>query len=451
MSERIKDRCPDFLTVDDAISMDYETVKELQGKHLNKLRVELGDGQYFVKSEGYKCIDQYGRECIDMVGGVAVNAVGANNPFIWGELTKVFESKQYNFGAVAYHNLASAFAHNMAQLSPGGKLTKMGTATGGAEANEALLKLIKIACRNKPEKTRLLAADNAFHGKTTGAVSLGGKELWRMWQHPLMETVDHVPFGDADAFEEAIATGQYMAVWLEPIQGEGGVNIPPEGFFKRVREACDKYDTYLVVDEIQMGCGRTGKLWAIEWEDIIPDAMAFGKSFTGGIVPFTGFICTEELYNAAYGSPETCYHHTATFQEGSYMAAAGLATLEFLLDNNLIEQAHEKGEFFREKCRRLIDKYPGVLKDVRGRGLIIGFETYEVPEDRREAYGNETFANPLVADLVDNLQVEALTAINSTTVFRMSPALTIDKETLSIVADRLEIAVKNAYEAVYGA
>lgn len=449
MSERIKDRCKDFWTVDDAINMDYETVVRLQGEHLNKLRVELGNGQYFVKSEGYKCIDQNGDECIDMVGGVAVNAVGANNPFIWQEISKAFETKQYNFGAVAYHNLASAFAHNMAQLSPGGKLTKMGTATGGAEATEALLKLVKIACRNKTGKNRILAATNAFHGKTSGAVSLGGKELWRLWQHPLVEMVDHVPFGDAEAFEEALSHGNYMAVWLEPIQGEGGVIVPPEGFFKRVREACDKTDTYLIVDEIQMGCGRTGKLWAIEWEDVVPDALSFGKSFTGGIVPFTGFICTEELYNAAYGSPETCFHHTATFQEGSYMAAAGLATLEFLLDNELIEQAHEKGEFFREKCRALIDKYPGVLKEVRGRGLIIGFETYAVPEEKQAAYGFETFANPIVADLVLNLKVEALTAINSSTVFRMSPALTIDKETLSIVADRLEIAVKNAYEAVF--
>lgn len=450
MSERIKDRCPDFWTVDDAINMDYDTVVQMQGKHLNKLRVEMGNGQYFVKSEGYKCVDHNGNECIDMVGGVAVNAVGANNPFIWEELTKVFETKQYNFGAVAYHNIASAFAHNMAQLSPGGQLTKMGTATGGAEANEGLLKLIKIACRNKTGKNRILAAQNAFHGKTTGAVSLGGKELWRQWQHPLMEMVDHVPYGDAEAFEEALSHGNYMAVWLEPIQGEGGVIVPPEGFFKRVRAACDKYDAYLVLDEVQMGCGRTGKLWAIEWEDVIPDAIAFGKSFTGGIVPFAGFICKEELYNAAYGTPETCFHHTATYQEGSFMAAAGLATLEFLLDNNLIEQAHEKGEYFRDKCRALITKYPGVLKEVRGRGLIIGFETYEVPEEKRESYGFATFANPVVADLVLNLKVEALTAINTTTVFRMSPALTIDKSTLDTVVERLEIAVKRAYDAVFG-
>lgn len=445
----IKDRMKGkFWTVEEAVKMDLDTVKECT-KHLNNLRIEMGDGQYFTESEGFMVKDSQGRECIDMIGGVAVNAVGANNPEIFKALQTVFDNKVYNFGTIAYHNVAAAFATVMADLSPGGQLTKMGTACGGAEANEAIIKCVKIACRNKPNKTRILAMDNSFHGKTTGAVSVAANPVWKMWQEPLMPNTDSVPFGDVEALEKALKTGEYMAVWSEPFQGEAGVIMPPDNFFPEMRRICDETDTYMVIDEVQMGCGRTGELWCVDNWNVVPDFVTFGKSYTGGLIPMAGFLAKEEAYNAAYGSPETCFHHTATYQENAYSCAAALATLHFLLDNELIEQAEEKGAYFRGLCEKLIDKYPGVLKEVRGKGLIIGFETFEVPEDKREAYGADTFANPICADMVDNLCVETITAINSTTVFRMSPALTIDKETLAEVAKRLEIAVKNAYEAVF--
>ena len=207
-----------------------------------------------------------------MIGAVGVVTVGNNNEYIWSEISKVFESKQYMMGAIAYHNVAAAFAHNMAVLSPGGKLTKMGTATGGAEAVEGTIKLIKLACRNDPKRAKILACQGGFHGKTTGAVSVGGKEKWRMYQHPLMECVDHVPYGDAEALEKALKDECYMAFYLEPIQGEGGIIVPPEGYLKKVRELCTKYGTYMVADEIQCGCARTGKCgqWIMNrWSRIV--------------------------------------------------------------------------------------------------------------------------------------------------------------------------------------
>lgn len=449
MGERIKDRCKDFITVDEALAMDYEKVKELQLKHLNHLRTTICGAQYYVKAEDCIMIDHKGREVIDMLGGVAVKAVGNNNPFIWGELEKAFHAKQNAIDAITYHTTASAFAHNLSQLSFGGRLTKMGTACGGAEANEAMLKVVKMASRDKG-RTRLLAAERAFHGKTTGTVSLGGNEFYRSFQHPLMENVDHIPYGDERILEEYLSKGFYMALFLEPIQGEAGIRIPPKGYFKKVRELCDKYDVILAIDEVQMGCGRTGKLWATEWEDIVPDIISFGKSYTGGLIPFAGFLCKEEIYNKAYDEI-TFMHHTATYQDNLMGAAAGLATLEFLLDNGLIEQAEEKGAFFRDGIQKLIEKYPGVLKEVRGRGLIFGIDSFEIPEDKKGVFDNKynTFTDFLAYELNCNYGVTTCPPANSAVTFRMAPPLTITKELLQEALNRIETVVKIAYDAVY--
>ena len=439
----VKDIINDFITVDDALTLDYETTKELQLKHLNKQRTLLGNSKYFVKADGSKFIDYNGDEHLDMIGGVGVVTIGNNNEYIWNELEKVFKAKYYMMGTVAYHSIAAAFAANMAKLSPGGQLTKMGTATAGAEAIEGSLKLVKLATRDKPEKDRIIACENAFHGKTTGAVSVGGKEIWRKYQHPLMEDVDHVPYGDADALEDALKKGCYMAFYVEPIQGEGGIIVPPEGYLAKCRELCDKYDAIMVLDEIQAGCGRTGKMWAVEHENIVPDVIVFAKGFSGGLIPFGGYICKEEIYDAAYGSPETCFHHTATYQENGMSTAAGLATLQYMLENDLIKQAGEKGEYLIGKLKEIQAKYPGVIKEVRGKGMMIGIEFFDIPAEYQDGYA-VNYSDPIQGDLNDKYRIQCIHTINNAAVFRFLPAITISKEEIDYALDSLEKAVSDA-------
>lgn len=435
----------DFYTVEDAIELDYETTKNLQLKHLNRVRTLAGGSKYFTKAEGCWFTDHEGNRHLDMIGAVGVVTVGNNNEFVWDKIKKVFDSKQYMMGAIAYHNIAAAFAHNMALMSPGGKLTKMGTATGGAEAIEGTLKLVKLAARSKPGKKRILACENSFHGKTTGALSVGGKEKWRMYQHPLMESVDHVPFGDVTALEEALKKGTYIAFYVEPIQGEGGIIIPPDGYLKKVRELCTKYDTFMVADEIQAGCARTGKMWAVDHDEVIPDCLTFAKGFSGGLIPFGGYICTEELYEAAYGSIETAFHHTATYQENSLSAAAGLASLEFILENKLIEAAAEKGDYFIGKLKMLQEKYPDVIKEVRGKGLMIGMEFYEVPDQYKENYG-DFYSDPVNNDLIEKYHIQVNHTINNPAVFRFLPPLIVTLEEIDFTLECFEKAILSVKE-----
>lgn len=437
-----------FYSIDDAIAMDFETTKELQLTHLNRERTLNGGSKFFTRAEDCYFTDHEGNRHLDMIGAVGVVTVGNNNEFVWNEIEKVFRTKQYMMGTIAYHNIAAAFAHDLSLLSPGGKLTKVGTATGGAEAVEGTIKLVKLASRNKPNKTRILACEGAFHGKTTGAVSVGGKEKWRMYQHPLMECVDHIPYGDSRVLEEYLSKGCYMAFYVEPIQGEGGIIVPPEGYLKEVRRLCDKYDTYMVADEIQCGCARTGKMWAVDHEDVVPDCLTFAKGFSGGLIPFGGYLCTEELYEAAYGSVETCFHHTATYQENGISAAAGLASLEYILENDLIQAAAEKGSYFMNALKKIQEKYPQIIKEVRGKGLMIGLETYEIPEGFKEGYG-DYFADPINNDLVEKYRIQANHTINNPAVFRFLPPLTIKKEDLDYALASMEKAAADAYAHVY--
>lgn len=425
----VKQSVPQFITVEDAIKMDGEQTIALQFEHLNAMRNKLSNAKHFVKAEGCTFIDSDGNKHLDMIGAVGVCTVGNNNPFVWEKLKLCFDTRQHMMGVIGYHSVTAAFAHNMALLSPGGQLTKMGTATGGAEAIEGMLKLVKIGTRTKPNKTHMLSCTGSFHGKTQGAIALG-KDKWRMWQEPTLPNCDQVPFGDAEALDKALATGKYKAFVVEPIQGEGGIIVPPAGYLKKCRELCDKYDTILVLDEIQCGFGRTGRMWCCQHEDVVPDVLVFAKGSSGALIPSGGYLAKKELYEAAYGSPESCFHHTATYQENTLTAAAGLATLQFLIENDLFKAAETKGNYLMGELKKIQDKYPGIIKEIRGRGLMIGMEFNAMPENLSK-YGS-FYSEPVSEQLLNQERVQVLVTINNPSTYRFLPPLIINQEEMDM-------------------
>ncbi len=223
---------------------------------------------------------------------------------------------------------------------------------------------------------------NGFHGKSLGAVSVTGKGDYRKPYLPIIQGVQHVEYGNADAAEAAIknliAVGETVAgLIVEPIQGEAGIVLPPEGYLKKLREICDKYDVFLIFDEIQTGMGRTGTMWAAEYYDVVPDIMTFGKAFGGGVMPITGIVArphlwVDELIENPWvlGSP--------TFGGNPLACAAAIAAIKFTLENDLPKQIAEKGNYLMGKLNELKEKYI-ILVDVRGKGFLIGLE-YPTPE-----------------------------------------------------------------------
>lgn len=316
--------------------------------------------------------DVYGTEFIDCLGGFGIYTCGHRNP-------EILRTVKCQLDKYALHSqelvdpLRGYLAKILAMCTPG-DLQYCFFTNGGAEANEMALKLARLATGGR----WFISTIGAFHGKSMGAISMGGKAAYREDYIPMLQQVQHVKYGDADAMETAIknliTVGEKVAgVIIEPIQGEAGVQIPPAGYLKRVREICDKFNICMIADEIQTGMGRTGTLWRCEAEDICPDIMTYGKAFGGGIMPITGIIArpwcwVEKLIDNPWilGSP--------TFGGNPLCCAAAISTLKYMLENNIPQMAKEKGDYYMKGLMKLKEKYPTVLKEVRGAGLLICME-----------------------------------------------------------------------------
>lgn len=315
--------------------------------------------------------DTHGNEFIDCLGGFGVYTAGHRNP----EIVKAVQA-QLNRYALHSQELVDPLRGYLAKLvsmcTPG-DLKYAFFCNGGAEAVEMALKLARLASG----KHYYISTVNGFHGKSMGAVSATGKGTYRKPYLPIIQGVQHVEFGNAEAAEAAIknliAVGETVAgMIVEPIQGEAGIVLPPEGYLKQLREICDKYGVFLIFDEIQTGMGRTGTLWACEDYDVVPDIMTFGKAFGGGVMPITGIIArphlwTDELKENPWvlGSP--------TFGGNPLACAAAIAAIKFTIENDLPGQIREKGSYFMGKLIELQKKH-SIVVDVRGKGFLIGLE-----------------------------------------------------------------------------
>ncbi len=270
-------------------------------------------------------------------------------------------------------SLRGYLAKAMADITPG-DLQYCFFANGGAEAVEMALKLARIATGGR----WYISTVGAFHGKSMGAISMGGKSTYRIPYTPMVQQVQHVEYGNAEDIRKAIrnltTVGEKVAaVILEPIQGEAGVIIPPKGYLKEVREICDEYGVALIFDEIQTGMGRTGTMWRCEAEGVTPDIMTYGKAFGGGILPITGIICkpsmwVDQLVENPWllGSP--------TFGGNPLCCAAAIATIKYMLENDIPGVCKEKGEVLKAGLEGLAVKYPEIIQEVRGTGLMLAVE-----------------------------------------------------------------------------
>ena len=367
--------------------------------------------------------DTHGNEFIDCLGGFGVYTAGHRNP----EIVKAVQA-QLNRYALHSQELVDPLRGYLAKLvamSTPGDLQYAFFCNGGAEAVEMALKLARLASG----KHYYISTVNGFHGKSLGAVSATGKGTYRKPYLPIIQGVQHVEFGNADAAEAAIknliAVGETVAgMIVEPIQGEAGIVLPPEGYLQRLREICDQYGVFLIFDEIQTGMGRTGTLWACEGYGVVPDIMAFGKAFGGGVMPITGIIArphlwTDELKENPWvlGSP--------TFGGNPLACAAAIAALKFTIENDLPGQIREKGDYFMEKLFGLQKKHP-ILVDVRGKGFLIGLE-YPTPE-MGWAVSKGLFKRGVMTG----------GTLNNAKVNRIEPPGILSYETIDIIIERLD-------------
>ena len=318
------------------------------------------------KGRGMKVWGTDGKEYLDFLGGVAVNCLGHCHPkvviAIQKQAQRLIHISNY-FHIESQTKLAKILVENSFA-------DKVFFCNSGAEANEAAIKLARryfkeLSGKNKFE---IITALNSFHGRTLGTLSATGQEKFKVGFDPLVPGFTHVDFNDIGAIEKAI-TKNTCAVMLEPIQGESGVKIPAPDYLGEVRKLCDRHGILLILDEVQTGMGRTGKLFAYEHSGITPDIMTLAKGLGGG-VPIGAMLATDTV--AAAFVPGT---HGSTFGGNPLACSAAIATIDVLIEDGFIlDQCKRMGEYFKKKLEELHKEFPSIIAEVRGVGLLVGME-----------------------------------------------------------------------------
>lgn len=437
-----QDTKPDgFISLAGAINQNREQVVDNHKTYLNaSLAMMLGlldfDKQ-FVKAEGVYVWDSKGDKYLDFLGAYGALNTGHNHPRILEALDQVKEMP--NLLQASLGTVVSALAKNMALITPG-NLQRSFFCNSGAEAVEGALKLARAATGRQ----KLIYCANSFHGKTFGALSVTGRGKYQNVFQPLLPGCVSVPYGDLDMLENELSKEKAAAFILEPVQGEGGIIIPPPGYLSGVREVCSKYQTMLIIDEIQTGFGRTGRMFACQHDDVVPDIMCLAKSLGGGIMPIGVYITTDEIWKKAYGSMEKALLHTTTFGGNTWAAAAGIAALEIILEEKLADKARENGEYLLLGLNKLKEKYP-LLKDVRGLGLMVGIE-FNQPGALAEkvTFGlagklSDEYLGSLVAgELMNKHRIITAYTLNNPNVIRLEPPLNVSRAQIDIVLQALD-------------
>lgn len=314
-----------------------------------------------VRGSGASVFDESGKEYIDLSGGYGVAIVGHANPYVAEAVAKQAFRLITCHGSI-YNDVREAYIGSLAKHLPP-NLTQLYFSNSGAEANEAAIKFARKATGRK----NIVAFAGGYHGKTFGALSATWSQKYRKPFEPLVEGFKFSPYGNLDKAKEVIDES-VAAVIVEPIQGEGGIHVPPDEFLPGLREATSSKGGLLIFDEVQSGFGRTGKLWASENWGVSPDILTASKGIAGG-VPFA-FTATTNAVSSVMKAGE----HTSTFGGNPLACAAASAALEFLFREHLLEKAIVDGAFFVAKLEILRSRHPALIREVRGKGLMIAAE-----------------------------------------------------------------------------
>lgn len=371
--------------------------------------------------EGSLIKNIYGEEYIDCLGGYGIFNLGHCHP-------EVIEAVKSQLDRMPLHSqylvnpITAEAARRLAEVTPGnGKLRRTFFCNSGTESVEGALKLARLYTG----RPGFISTHDAFHGKSFGSLSVTGRPVFREPFQPLLQDVVHVPYGDAAAIEEAI-DDRTAAVILEPVQGEGGVIVPPDDYLPKVREVCTAREVLLIADEVQTGMGRTGALFGVNHWNVVPDILCLAKALSGGIIPCGSFTTTDEIFAAFHVNP---MYHSSTFGNNPLAATAAAKAIEITVRDRLPERAARLGAGLLERLRKFQEKFPQSIREVRGKGLLIGIEM------RSEAIG-EALTERLYA-----ARVLVANALNKPEVIRIEPPLNIPEEYLDRMIEALDASL----------
>lgn len=394
-----------------AKSVDFMRLEDVYGAHNYKpipVVIEKGEGVWVWDVEG--------KRYLDMLSAYSALNHGHRNPKIISALRDQMERLTLTSRAF-YNNLLGEFERILAEFGGYDKVLPMNT---GAEAIESALKVARKWSHYKKglpkDQGNIIVAENNFHGRTITIISFSTEQQYRDGFGPFTPGFKVVPYGDSLAVEKAVDENT-LGILVEPIQGEGGVIVPPEGYLSELRKIADRHGILLMLDEIQTGLGRTGKMFAWQWENAKPDVLILGKALGGGVYPVSAVLANDEVMDVLNPGD-----HGSTFGGNPLAAAVGIRAIEVLQQDRLDERAQEMGEYFMKHLREIKSDY---VKEIRGRGLLIGVEI-------KEEYGT---ARPFCEKLAE---LGILCKETHEQVARFAPPLVIEKEEIDWALERIE-------------
>lgn len=339
-------------------------------RHLNEQMVRvlkaIGCDVGFCRGKGQYLYDRDGNRYLDLLSGFGVFAVGRNHPVLSEALKSVLDSELPNLVQLDVSTLAGILAERLLAHVP--YLDKVCFVNSGSEAVEAAIKFARAATG----RPGILYCEHAFHGLSNGALSLNGDEIFREGFGPLLPHCVRIPFNDLSALEKALHSRTIAAFIVEPIQGKG-VTVPDDDYLKLAADLCRRHGTLFVADEVQTGLGRTGRFLAIEYWNVEPDIVLLAKTLSGGHVPVGALLTRKWIFDKVFDRMERAVAHGSTFGTNDLAMAAGIATLDVLKSERLVEKAAQTGERLLRALAEMAQRYE-FLREVRGKGLMIGIE-----------------------------------------------------------------------------
>ena len=396
---------------------DKMNIKELTNKYIMNTygRFDLA----LVKGDGVTLFDENGKSYIDFASGIAVNNLGYNNKVInsaiMEQLGKLIHVSNYFYtepqGLLAEKLCRNSFAD------------KVFFCNSGTESVEGAIKLARIFAKKFSKKGyKIITMQNSFHGRTFGALSATGQQKYHNGFEPLLEGFTYVKFNDITDIENLVKSQEYCAVIVEPIQGEGGVNIAGKDYIKRLKELTFKNDILLIFDEVQVGLGRTGKLFAYMNFDVEPDIMTLAKPLAGGL-PIGAVLAKDEVAGAFEPG-----NHASTFGGGPLVLAAANAFFDEIMKDGFLDDVLQKGDYISLKLNDLKAEFPKLIKDIRTIGLISAIEFYDLK------------ARDIAIKLIEN---GFLTTAVQDKVLRLTPPLIIAKNEIDLIINAVSLVLKN--------
>ena len=401
----------------------------LHEQHLNStlVRVQriIGFDHVYARAQGAYLYDLDERDYLDFLSGYSVFNIGRNHPAVQRALRDVLEMDLPNMVQMDCSLLSGLLAEALLKKTPP-HLDAVFFCNSGAEANEGAIKFARAATG----RSGLVSLDKAFHGLSNGALSTMGDESFREGFGPLLENCTRIKMGDIAALEKLLAKRDIAALLIEPVQGKG-VNFPAGDFYPQAQRLCREHGTLLICDEVQTGLGRTGRWWGFEHWGLEPDIITVAKSLSGGYVPVAAVVTRRAIYQKTFSRLDRCVVHSSSFGRNNLAMAAGLATLQVIDDENLVERAREQGAELIRRLSDLREKH-SLIKEVRGLGLMIAIEFHE-PRELAMKMGwkllhkveRELFAQMLVTSLFKKHRILTQIAGHAMDVLKILPPLII--------------------------